>query len=119
MALLRLGSDSQARDLLRNMAALGDTEARVSALTALGDWGDAEAFELVAVELEDANAPPAARRAAALALARVDAKRSLEWIIRALGDEDASVREAAATAIGHMDVSALEDEEFPPRREAD
>lgn len=108
VALLRLGANSQARDLLRNMAALGDTEARVSALTALGDWEDAEAFELVAVELEDANAPPAARRAAALALARVDAKRSLEWIIRALGDEDASVREAAATAIGHIGVSALD-----------
>ncbi len=108
VALLRSGANSQARDLLRNMAALGDTEARVSALTALGDWGDAEAFELVAVELEDADAPPAARRAAAQALARVDAKRSLEWLVRALGDEDASVREAAATAIGQMGSSALE-----------
>jgi HEAT repeat protein/predicted MFS family arabinose efflux permease len=108
VALLRIGPDPQARDLLRNMAALGDTEMRVSALTALGDWGDAEAFELVAVELEDADAPPAVRRAAASALARVDAKRSLEWLIRALGDDDASVREAAATAIGQMGASALD-----------
>jgi HEAT repeat protein len=108
VALLRLGANSQARDLLRNMAALGDTEARVSALTALGDWGDAEAFELVAVELEDADAPPAARRAAVSALPRIDAERSLEHLIKALGDEDASVREAAATAVGGLGARALD-----------
>ena len=108
VALLRVGPDLQARDLLRNMAALGDTETRVSALTALGDLGDAAAFELVAVELEDADAPLAARRAAVSALARIDAQRSLEWLIRALGEDDASVREAAALALGHMGAPALE-----------
>lgn len=108
VALLRVGPDLQARDLLRNMAALGDTETRVSALTALGDLQDTATFELVAVELEDASAPLAARRAAVSALARIDAQRSLKWLVRALGEDDASVREAAALALGHMGASALE-----------
>ncbi len=106
VAVLRVGADSQARDLLQNMAALGDAETRVSALAALGEWGNAEAFDLVAAALNDPR--PGIRRAAAAALARINARRSLEHLIGVLGDEDASVRESAALALGQVGMPALE-----------
>jgi len=102
------GVRAEARDLLRNMVVMGDLDARVSALNALGEWGDAEAFELVCMELEDRPAPPAVRRAAATALARIDPARSILQLVRALDDEDRSVRKAVAEALGRLGPMALE-----------
>jgi HEAT repeat protein len=102
------GVRAEARALLRNMVVVGDLAARVSALKALGEWGDAEAFELVCMELEDRPAPPAVRRAAAIALARIDPVRAIQYLIRALDDEDRSVRSAVARALELIGSPALE-----------
>jgi HEAT repeat protein len=110
ISLLRAGPSPEARNLLRYMAALGELETRVIALDALGEVGDAEAFELVATELADAAAPAPVRRAAAAALACFDqhAGHSMELLVSALGDPDRSVREAAAKALGRFGSPALE-----------
>lgn len=109
-ALLKTGPQPEARDMLRSMAALGDVEERVDALTALGEWGDSEAFLLIAAELEDAHAPAPVRRAAASALARcgADVSRAVPPLVGALAAEDRTVREAAAGALGRIGQPALE-----------
>jgi HEAT repeat protein len=104
------GPNAEARDFLRYMAVMGDLEARVNALEALGEVGDVEAYELVETELGDAHAPAAVRRAAATALACFDLNpdRSVELLVCTLADKDRSVREAAARAIGKFGARAVE-----------
>jgi HEAT repeat protein len=108
VALLRVGPNPEARDMLRTMAALGETDERVHALTALGDWGDSEACELIATELGDAYAPPAVRRAAASALVCCDHAEVIAPLVDALSADDRSVREAVASALGQIGLPALE-----------
>ncbi len=108
VALLRVGPNPQARDMLRTMAALGETDERVHALTALGDWGDSEACELIATELGDAYAPPAVRRAAASALVCCDHAEVIGPLVDALSADDRSVREAVASALGEIGLPALD-----------
>ena len=105
LALLRASPDSQTQTMLTDMAAMGEAEARVSAIAALGEWGAAAGFEPVVSGLRDPA--PIIRRAAASALAKMDAEGATEHLIRALGDEEASVREAAAHALGRTGASAL------------
>jgi len=108
VALLRVGPHPEARDMLRQMAALGEVEERVQAFTALGDWGDSEACELIATELSDAHAPPAVRRAAASALACCDQAHALGPLVEALSADERSVREAVASALGQIGLPALQ-----------
>jgi hypothetical protein len=118
-ALLCLGPHPAARDLLRSMAVLGEVDERVQALYALAEWGDQEAFALIAGELADVGAPSGVRRAAATALAACgpDAAGSLT---EALADEDRGVREAAAAGlicIGPSAVRPVVDALFRPGSE--
>ncbi len=105
--LLRVTMHDGAKNMLRQMAAMGETHERVDALHALGDWGDAEAFELICVELEDEGTPPIVRSAAASAIVRTDSIRSIEPLIRALSDFDTTVRESVASALGKIGEPAL------------
>lgn len=97
-----------AKAFLRRTAALGDLPDRIHALNALGEWGDAEAFDFLADELRDTASPPEARRAAVRALLRARPDRALEALIDALADPDRSVRERAALALGEIGAPALE-----------
>jgi HEAT repeat protein len=106
VALLKIAPNAPAQALLIEMTMQGETEARVAALTALGEWGDASTFDLIAAQLSESV--PAIRRAAIPALAQVGAERARDFLIHALGDDDTSVREAAAAALGGMGGSALE-----------
>jgi len=107
VTLLRHGPDAQARDLLRRLSIMGDIGERVNALRALGEWGDAEAFELVCVELEDLAAPGMVRSVAATTLAKIDPVRAIAPLAQTLGDDDDSLREAAALALGQIGAPAL------------
>jgi HEAT repeat protein len=107
VAILCLVPDPQARDMLREMAVIGETDQRVNALTALGEWGDAEAFALIETELDDRHAPAAVRRAAATALVRCGPD-ALNPLVAALSAEDRSVRETVAAALGRLGPPALE-----------
>lgn len=104
-AILRVGPHPRARDLLRSMAMLGELEARVAALTALGAWGDVAAADLLATEAADLGAPPAIRRAAVRALAGCGAT-AIDPLAGFLGDPDRGLREAAAAALGQLGAPA-------------
>lgn len=106
-AILNFGPDPEARDLLKQMVNARDTEARVQALTVLGEWDEAEAFDWITAGLESETAHPAVRRAAATALVRVAPEKSVELLIHALKDDDPSVRESVAQALGRIGAPAL------------
>jgi HEAT repeat protein len=109
LALLACAPRLQQRacELLRSMAMLGETDERVEALNALGEWGDAEALPLIEDELCDLHAPTAVRRAAASALAGCGLA-AINPLADALGDGDRAVRNAAAQALGRLGPAALE-----------
>lgn len=104
--LLRLGAHPEARASLRSQAMLGETDERVAALQALGDWGDAEACTLLAVELADTAAPNAVRRAAAAALAHCG-EGALAALSAALASDERIIREAAAVSLSRLGPPAL------------
>jgi HEAT repeat protein len=104
--LLRAGAHPEAKEMLRTMAALGELDERVNALMALGEWGDEEGFQLIAMELEDTAAPAAVRRAAARAIAPCGPPAT-PVLVGALAADDRSVREAAAISLGQIGPPAL------------
>jgi HEAT repeat protein len=106
-AILNFGPDAEARNLLEQMVNARDTESRVHALTVLGEWDEAEAFDWIAASLESETTHPAVRRAAASALVRVAPQKSVELLIHALKDDDPSVRESVAQALGRIGTPAL------------
>src|SRR6185436_18500131 len=65
------------------------------------------AFDWIAAGLESETAHPAVRRAAASALVRVAPEKSVELLIHALNDDDPSVRESIAQALGRIGAPAL------------
>jgi HEAT repeat protein len=83
-----------------------ELSARISALKALVYWGSEQAFELAASGLQDPA--PAVRRASANIMAQIDAEACVVPLTNALGDEDAVVREAVATALGNIGPPAVE-----------
>ena len=97
-----------ARSLLRYTAAMGEPSDREHAIVAMGDWGDAEAFEFLVNELKDRVLPIRIRRAILLALARIDPASSMPYLVQALGHGDVSIRETAATLLGNLGEPALE-----------
>jgi HEAT repeat protein len=108
-ALLRAGRNvEKAKSFLRYTSALGELADRENAIMAMGAWGDTEAFEFLANELKDPVLPALIRRAILAALNRIDPAKALSYLVAALGDEDISIREAAADLIGQIGQPALE-----------
>jgi HEAT repeat protein/ATP/ADP translocase len=105
LALLRAGPALEAEEALKALSAAEAVEARVEGMRALGEWGAVHIFDLAAGGLRDPFPP--VRQEAAQALPRIDAARAVDPLIRALGDHDRSVREAAASALGQIGASAL------------
>ena len=103
--LLQACSYPPAVEVLRNMTLSGKPAIRVKALEALAAWGDPLAYDLTATGLADPS--PAVRGVAAVALARVDPGRCQESLIQMLADEDRSVREAVAAALGYIGAPVL------------
>jgi len=103
LALADLSDD--ARVIIKNMASDSDAEARTSAITALGEWGNQEGLPLVKQGLGDPNA--SVRRAAASALAQFDHSTITETLVGALGDPDRRVRQAVASALGALGEPSL------------
>ncbi len=102
------GPHNEALSILQSMAADSDPVVRVSALDALREAAEKEMFDLVLAGLTDLHATPPVRRAAAAALVRIDPQQALPALIRALNDDDRSVREALAAALGQIGEAALE-----------
>lgn len=109
VALLRSDREHhKAKKHLRQMAILGDLEAREYAITALGDWGDVEAFQFLANELQDRSLVPSIRRKILASMTRIDAQASLPHLVDSLSSKDALVLEASAELLGTIGEPALD-----------
>jgi HEAT repeat protein len=108
LTLLRVNpKHDKAKKHLRHMAAFGDLESREHAIFALGDWGDVEAFEFLANELQDATLMPSIRRNILVSMKRIDAEKSLPYLIETLGLKDPLLLRSAADLLGEFGDAAL------------
>jgi CRP/FNR family transcriptional regulator, cyclic AMP receptor protein len=98
----------KARAFLRYTAAMGELSDREHAIRAMGDWGDAEAFDFLVNELKDRRLPIRIRRAVLVSLAKIQSAHALPYLIEALGHPDVSVQETAADLLAQIGKPALE-----------
>jgi CRP/FNR family cyclic AMP-dependent transcriptional regulator len=98
----------EARAFLRRTAAFGELSDREHAIIAMGEWGDADAFAFLANELLERNLPVRIRRVLLTSLSRIDPARSIPYLVAALGNADASIRETAAQLLGQVGQPALQ-----------
>ena len=97
----------KARSFLRYTAAMGELSDREHAITAMGDWGDAEAFEFLVNELKDRDLPIRIRRAVLPALARIDPAQSMPYLIQSLTQQNVSIQETSASLLGQIGETAI------------
>ncbi len=103
-ALLKIGSNDDAQSTLQRMIEANDIESRIEGLKAAGEWRDPITIAWIKLGLIDPNVN--VRRTAALAM-NPPIDLLCPALVTALGDEDRSVREAAAHSIGLIGPSAL------------
>ncbi|MEO5888249.1 MAG: MFS transporter, partial [Anaerolineales bacterium] len=106
---------SKAKHHLRNTAVFGELDARLYAITALGEWGDKEAFDFLANEMLDRGLKPGVRNAILTSLMQINSQESLRYLFEAL--KDPSARQTSARLLGQMGapmmgsvLAALQDE---------
>jgi HEAT repeat protein len=109
VSLLRVNPNhDKAKKYLRQTAVFGDIPSREIAITALGEWGDTEAFTFLTNELQDRSLPASIRSAILSSLTRIDPSRALPYLIESLGDENRSVLETSAKLLGNIGHPALD-----------
>lgn len=92
--------DERAIQHLRATAALGDLDARLHAITALGAWGDRAAFDFLANELLDRALEPTVKNAILTALAHIDPPAALPALLESL--KDVHARHNSAHLLGGL-----------------
>jgi HEAT repeat protein len=108
VALLRLDTGhDKAKKHLRQTAIIGDIEEREYAITALGDWGDAEAFRFMAYELQDENIPPVIQKCILVSLKRINGMETVPYLVQFLDNPDRSVMECAAELLSDIGEPAM------------
>jgi HEAT repeat protein len=90
------------------VAILGELEARSYAISALGDWGDVEAFNFLANELKDRTLVPVIRRNILTSMQRIDPVKSIPYLIDSLAGREGWVLEYSAELLGSIGMPALE-----------
>jgi HEAT repeat protein len=98
----------RARAFLRYTAAMGELSDREHAIMAMGDWGDAEAFNFLVNELKDRALPIRIRRVVLASLTKLNSAHALPYLIQALGHNDTSIQETAAGLLGQIGEPAME-----------
>ena len=98
----------KAKSFLRYTAAMGELSEREHAITAIGDWGDAEAYQFLINELKERQLPISIRRVILISLAGIDFAQSMPFLLEALGHPDRSVRETAADLLGQKGATVVE-----------
>jgi HEAT repeat protein len=99
---------TKAKKLLRLMALTGTSAERAAAIAALGEGSDRDAFKFLTTKLGSRSRSPAVRNSLSAALARLDATRSIPYLVDALRDPDQSVRATAARLLGAIGRQALD-----------
>jgi len=101
LSLLRMDPNNQkAKIFLRQTAVLGDVDARLHAIEAMGAWGDREAFEFLTNELRDRQLESIIKNAILTAVAKLNSKASIPSLLAAL--KDSAARETSARLLGNI-----------------
>jgi HEAT repeat protein len=98
----------RAKTFLRSTAMMGEPADREHAIVAMGEWGDAEAFEFLANEAQDPHLPLRIRRVLLTALTNIDGRPAMPYLVEALSHPDISIRETAARLLGQIGEVALD-----------
>jgi HEAT repeat protein len=98
----------KAKSFLRYTSVMGESVDRQHAIIAMGDWGDAEAFQFLVNELQDRGIPAVIRRVILTALARIHAGAALSYLVDGLGYDDPLIRKTAADLLAQIGQPALE-----------
>jgi HEAT repeat protein len=98
----------KARAFLRYTAAMGELSDREHAIMAMGDWGDAEAFNFLINELKDRALPIRIRRVVLISLTKLNSAHAMPYLVEALGQPDASILETVAGLLGQIGEPAME-----------
>jgi len=107
LCLLRVdGTNEKAKGYLRSAATFGELDARVHAIQAMGEWGDREAFDFLANELQDRRIEPAIKNAILTALAKINEQDSIPHLLNSL--KDSASRETAALLLGNIGASVTD-----------
>ncbi len=107
LSLLRTNPENEkAKQYLRRTAALGEMDARIHALQAMGAWGDKEAFDFLANELKDQKLEPIIKRTILTALAKINSQESIPYLLESL--KDSSVYEISAQLLGNIGSSVID-----------
>ena len=91
---------TRAKHHLRTTAVFGDLDARLQAITALGEWGDKEAFDFLANEMLDRGLQPGIKNAILTSLVQINSQESLQYLLESLKDPIA--RETSARLLGQV-----------------
>ena len=107
LCLLRVdGTNEKAKGHLRNTATFGELDARVHAIQAMGEWGDREAFDFLANELQDRQIELAIKNAILTALAKINSQDSIPYLLNSL--RDSASRETSARLLGDIGPSVTD-----------
>jgi HEAT repeat protein len=98
----------RAKRYLRQTAVLGEFEDRRYAIAALGEWGDVEAFEFLANELEDQTLATVLRRDILVAMERIDSKKSIPYLVDSLATRERLILDACVDRLGTIGMPAME-----------
>jgi HEAT repeat protein len=96
---------TKAKFHLRNTAVLGNLDERLHAITALGEWGDKEAFDFLANELRDRFLEAGIKNAILTSLAQINSQDSIPFLLEALKDNAA--RETSARLLGKLGLPVM------------
>jgi HEAT repeat protein len=97
---------TKAKYHLRNTAILGELDARLHAITALGEWGDKEAFDFLANEMLERGLEPGIKNAILTSLVQINSQESLRYLLESL--KDPAARETSARLLGQIGASVME-----------
>ena len=96
----------KAKHHLRNTAVFGDLDARLHAITALGEWGDKEAFDFLANEMLERGLEPGIKNVILTSLVQINSQESLHYLLESL--KDPAARETSARLLGQIGASVME-----------
>ena len=105
ITILKGGPHPNAPAVLEEMGGAQEPGTRVVVLEALESWGDPWGWDFAVASMRDDH--PSVRRAASQAMASIDPTASLSLLIESLGDEDQSVRQSSAIAVGRVGLTAV------------
>ncbi|MCQ3938696.1 MAG: hypothetical protein DPW18_16865 [Chloroflexi bacterium] len=101
LSLLRVDkTNMEAKRRLRQISIIGTLDERIHAIKWMGEWGDMDAFDFLANELQDRHLEPAVKKTILTTLHQIHPQNAASYLLEAL--RDPSVCETAAQLLGSI-----------------